>query len=291
MMIPLSILIPVKNDAKNLAECLPLLTDFDDVTIVDSQSTDETAEIAAKWSRPVVQFHWNGQFPKKRNWALRNLTLKHPWVLFLDADERMTPAWRQEMFEFLNSECLNKNVAVVSCVYDNWFAGRLLKHGDVMRKTAVVRVGAAEYEKIDEDHWSDLDMEVHEHLQIKGGEVEKWSGGKVRADSRVYEIKARMEHHDMRSLESHWQKHVQYAEWEAGRYRQLMAHLERWETLTPRQKTKYRNLTKSWFAPAYFLVSYFLRRGFLDGLAGLRFAWFKLRYFRLVREKILAVRG
>jgi len=283
MLIPLSILIPVKNDAKNLAECLPLLTDFNDVQIVDSQSTDETAEVAAKWGRPVVQFHWNGQFPKKRNWALRNLKFKYPWVLFLDADERMTPAWQREMFEFLNSEYLNRNVAIVSCVYNNWFAGRLLKHGDAMRKTAVVRVGAAEYEKIDEDHWSSLDMEIHEHLQVLGVD------NRCRADgssSVSFEIKARLEHHDKRSLESHWQKHIQYANWEAGRYRQLMAHPERWETLTARQKTKYRNITKWWLAPAYFFVCYFLKCGFLDGFSGLRFAWFKMKYFRMVRIKI-----
>lgn len=92
-----------------------------------------------------------------------------------------------------------------------------------------------------------------------------------------------------RSLESHWQKHIQYANWEAGRYRQLMAHPERWDALTPRQKKKYGNITKWWLAPAYFVVCYFLKRGFLDGVAGLRFAWFKLRYFRMVRAKILGL--
>ena len=55
MNIPVSILIPVKNDARNLAECLPLLSDFDDVQIVDSSSTDETKKIVAQWNRPIVQ--------------------------------------------------------------------------------------------------------------------------------------------------------------------------------------------------------------------------------------------
>lgn len=271
-MIDCSIVIPVKNDAANLAECLPLLGEFDDVRIVDSGSTDETAKIAAEFGREVVQFAWDGKFPKKRNWALRNLTFKHPWVLFLDADERMTPAFAADLGAFLQSNEA-ADVDVISCVYDNWFAGRLLRHGDAMRKTAIVRVGAAEYERIDEERWSNLDMEIHEHLQSK-------------REGAVHEISARLEHHDKRALESHWQKHIQYADWEVGRYRQLLQHPERWDSLTPRQKKKYANLTAWWLAPAYFVVSYILKRGFLDGLAGLRFAAFKFRYFRLIRRKL-----
>lgn len=271
-MIDCSIVIPVKNDAGNLAECLPLLGEFDDVRIVDSGSTDDTAKIAAEFGREVVQFHWDGKFPKKRNWALRNLTFQHPWVLFLDADERMTPAFAAELGAFLRSNEA-ADVDVISCVYDNWFAGRLLRHGDAMRKTAIVRVGSAEYERIDEDHWSNLDMEIHEHLQSK-------------REGAVHEISARLEHHDKRSLDSHWQKHIQYADWEVGRSRQLMQHPERWNSLTPRQKKKYGNLTAWWLAPAYFIVCYILKRGFLDGLAGLRFAAFKFRYFRLIRRKL-----
>jgi len=294
-----SIIIPVKNDAANLAECLPLLKDFDDVRIVDSQSSDETAKVAARWGREVVQFHWDGQFPKKRNWALRNVKFKHDWVMFLDADERMTPDFEAELSAFLASEEA-KNCDIVSCVFDNWFAGRLLRHGDPMRKTILLRHGYAEYEKIDEDHWSPLDMEIHEHLQLLPDKTMIKGEGEQKKDSThgcdwslspIYEISARLEHHDKRSLESHWQKHIQYADWEAARYRQLMAHPERWEALTPRQKQKYNNITRWWLAPAYFFVCYFLKRGFLDGLPGLRFAFFKFRYFRLIRRKILDSTG
>ena len=163
MNIPVSIVIPVKNDARNLAECLPLLSDFDDVQIVDSGSTDETVKVGAKWHRPIVRFRWNGQFPKKRNWALRTLTFKYPWVMFLDADERMTNAFKQELATFLASKEAER-CDVIRCYYDNWFMVQMLQHGDVMQKTAILRVGAAEYERIEEDHWSDLDMEIHEHI-------------------------------------------------------------------------------------------------------------------------------
>lgn len=269
----ITIVVPVKNEERNLPECLENVKAFEHVVVVDSGSTDRTLETAAEFGREVVQFKWNGEFPKKRNWVLRSYRFQTPWAMFLDADERITPAFREELEAFLNSAAADE-CDVISCVYDNWFAGKLLRHGDAMRKTAVVRVGAAEYEKIDEDHWSDLDMEIHEHVQPRRSGAE-------------HEISARLEHHDRRSLESHWQKHIKYADWEVGRYRQLVQHPERWEALTPRQKKKYGNIKKWWLAPAYFAVCYIGKGGFLDGIAGFRFAWFKLRYFWMIRKKLL----
>ena len=269
----LTIVIPAKNEMKNLPACLASVRAFANVVVADSGSTDDTARIAADAGREVVQFAWNGRFPKKRNWTLRNYPFTTPWAMFLDADERMTSAFERELSAFLNSDEAVK-CDVIRCVYNNWFAGRMLKHGDPMRKAAIVRIGAAEYEKIDEDRWSSLDMEVHEHIQP------------VRDDAE-HEIRARLEHHDMRSLESHWQKHVEYANWEAGRYRLLTANPECWKRLTDRQRMKYANLTRWWLAPAYFAICYIAKLGFLDGFAGFQFARFKYRYFRMVRKKIL----
>ncbi len=287
----LTIVVPVKNEARNLPDCLESLLGFTHVVIVDSGSTDTTAAIAAENGREVIQFVWDGKFPKKRNWVLENYPFRTPWAMFLDADERLTPAFINELAQFLASDKA-RHFDVIRCAYNNWFAGRMLRHGDPMRKTAIVRVGAAEYEKIDEDHWSTLDMEVHEHLQPK-------------REGACYEIKARLEHHDKRSLESHWQKHIEYANWESARYQQLRTHLKpsprqtttprrekqcaprQNSSLTPRQKIKYACLTKPWMALAYFIVCYFVKLGFLDGCAGFRFAQLKYRYFRLVRTKIL----
>ena len=86
----LTIVIPVKNEEKNLPGCLENIKTFGNVVIVDSGSTDRTLEIAAEFGREVVQFKWDGQFPKKRNWVLRNYEFKTSWVMFLDADERIT---------------------------------------------------------------------------------------------------------------------------------------------------------------------------------------------------------
>ncbi len=97
----LTIVIPVKNEEKNLSMCLENIKAFGNVIVVDSGSTDRTLEIAAEFGREVVQFRWNGQFPKKRNWVLRNYEFKTPWVMFLDADERIISAFCEELVAFL----------------------------------------------------------------------------------------------------------------------------------------------------------------------------------------------
>lgn len=279
-----TIIVPVKNEEKNLPGCLENIGGFPHVVMVDSGSTDSTRSLfdayreahrmeTREWT--VLDFVWNGYFPKKRNWTLRNFTFRTPWAMFLDADERLTPAFLAELGEFLSSPA-SEACDVVRCFYDNWFMDRMLRHGDTMQKTALLRVGAAEYEKIDEDGWSALDMEIHEHIVPR------------RADAE-HVISARLEHHDRRSLESYYAKHEEYAKWEANRARTLVAKygsIDNAPGLTDRQRLKYRNLSRRWFAPAYFFASYVLNRGFLDGRAGFIFARAKMRYFANIREKL-----
>lgn len=272
----LTVVVPTKNEEKNLPACLENVRELAHVVIVDSASVDATVKIATDRGREVVGFTWNGRFPKKRNWLLRNYPFKTPWVMFLDADERMTNAFKQELATFLASKEAER-CDVIRCFYDNWFMGRMLRHGDVMQKTAILRVGTAEYERIEEDHWSDLDMEIHEHII-------------PRREGAEYTITARLEHHDKRSLESYFRKHEEYAKWEANRYRMLIAKygaMANVPNLTARQRQKYANITKWWLAPAYFIVSYILKRGFLDGKAGFVFACGKMRYFWKIRKLLL----
>ena len=261
----LTIVIPVKNEGKNLTECLDSVKDFAHVVIVDSGSTDTTDAIAARYGREVVQFKWDGHFPKKRNWILRNYQFKTPWVLFLDADERITPLFCEELAKVLPKTSCNAFI----CFYDNWFMGRMLKHGDAMRKTAILRVGSGEYEKIDEHGWTNLDMEIHEHLQVNGA---------------VGVIKERLEHHDKRSVENYYRKHEEYAKWEANRYRALRGDFGK---LTKRQRLKYSLIKWCGFGFAYFCASFFFKGGFLDGRPGYVFARGKWRYFANIRRKIL----
>ncbi len=94
---PLSVLVPVKNEAANLAGCLASVSFAGEIVVVDSGSTDATQTIAAAAGARVVQFVWNRKLPRKKNWALENVPWQHEWVLIVDADERITPELEAEI--------------------------------------------------------------------------------------------------------------------------------------------------------------------------------------------------
>src|SRR6201998_3395409 len=85
--VPLSVIVPIKNEADNLRRCLGCVQWADEIFVVDSLTTDGSAEIAERHGAKVVQFHFNGTWPKKKNWALENLPFRNEWVFILDADE------------------------------------------------------------------------------------------------------------------------------------------------------------------------------------------------------------
>src|SRR5471032_1545951 len=95
--VDVSVLVPIKNESRNLSRCLQSITWADEIWVVDSNSTDGSQDIAKKHGARVVQFGFNGTWPKKKNWALENLPFKHEWVFILDADEELNPDAEQEL--------------------------------------------------------------------------------------------------------------------------------------------------------------------------------------------------
>ncbi|MGD0792406.1 MAG: glycosyltransferase, partial [Terriglobales bacterium] len=89
--LPVSVIVPVRNEARNLPRCLESLAGVGEVYVIDSQSTDDTVSIAQSCGAKVVQFHYAGGWPKKRQWAMDTLPLAYDWILLLDADEVLTP--------------------------------------------------------------------------------------------------------------------------------------------------------------------------------------------------------
>jgi glycosyltransferase involved in cell wall biosynthesis len=268
--LPITVAVPVRNEETGLAACLERLGRFARVVVIDSGSTDRTCEIARAHGADVVQFQWNGRFPKKRNWFLCEHPPTTPWVLFLDADELVDDAFCDELTRALPGT----PHAGFWLTYDNWFMGRRLRHGTPNRKLALFRVGAGEYERIEEERWSELDMEIHEHPVLAGS---------------VGEIRTRIDHRDDRGL-NHWKRrHESYAQWEAARAVRLR------ETgmagLAGRQAAKYRMLGRWWLPAAYFLDGYLRRLGFLDGLAGFWHAWLKAAYFRRIGQLMRTMRA
>ena len=89
--LPVSVIVAARNEEKNLPRCLEALRDVGEVYVIDSGSTDATPEIARSFGAKVVQFHYHGGWPKKRQWAIDNLPLAFDWILLVDADEALTP--------------------------------------------------------------------------------------------------------------------------------------------------------------------------------------------------------
>jgi hypothetical protein len=142
--------------------------------------------------------------------------------------------------------------------------GKPLKGGYPLHKLALFKVGAGFYEKIEEDNWSKLDMEIHEHPILNG---------------KLGIIKPKIDHCDYRSIYHYINKHNEYAKWEANRLVKDLSNKDFKHSLTWKQNIKYTLVQTPFIGPVYFLGSYFLMGGFLDGLRGFIFAVLKMAYF------------
>jgi glycosyltransferase involved in cell wall biosynthesis len=267
-LILITVVVPVKNEEANLGRCLARLKRFAEVIVVDSSSTDRTPEIAREHGVRFIDFKWDGRYPKKRNWVLINRKLACTWVLFLDADEIVDDAFCDATEKAVRSDqhdgyWLN---------YTNYFLGRPLRHGVPQRKLALFRVGKGLYERIDEEAWSRLDMEIHEHPII---------------DGPVGEIVEPIDHNDDCGIAKFIERHREYALWEARRLASLCdGGTAAWEKLTDRQRFKYGHLARWWYPWFYFLYTYVAKAGFLDGAPGFHYAFYKAWYFETIRLMI-----
>lgn len=85
-----SILVLTKNEQQDLPGCLRSVAWSDDVHVYDSLSTDRTLDIAHEFGATVTQRAFDN-WAAHQNWGLQNIPFKHPWVFYIDADERMSP--------------------------------------------------------------------------------------------------------------------------------------------------------------------------------------------------------
>ena len=144
----ISVIILVYNEADNISACIESVSWSDDVIVVDSFSSDDTLALARSCRRDVRIFeNAFSDFGQQRNWALDHCDPKHDWILFLDADERVTEELGDEMAAAVESDC--SEVGYYLC-YKNMFLGqwlkrctffpswqlRLLKHGEVRYEKA-----------------------------------------------------------------------------------------------------------------------------------------------------------
>ncbi len=274
--LPISVIVPARDEAKNLPTCLQSLRGVGEIYVIDSQSGDETAAIAQSFGAKIVQFRYKGGWPKKRQWALDTLPLQYDWVLLLDADEALTPGLISE----IRSAIRNPAVHGYYIGLDMFFLGRRLRHsGATFYKLSLFRRGAGRFECRTEDQDTSMcDMEVHEHVMVKG---------------ETCTLKEHLVHHNVESLSRHIQKHNEYSNWEARVWSDGAAQSS--DGLEPAlfgtQAERRRWLRKRFLgwpgSPVmFFLYKYLVRLGFLDGAPGLIYCGFQAVQFFHIKAKI-----
>ncbi|MEX0323171.1 MAG: glycosyltransferase family 2 protein [Puniceicoccaceae bacterium] len=259
----LTIVIPTLNEEVNIRTCLESIGSFASVLVVDSGSSDRTLEVAEECGCKVVNFGWNGSYPKKKNWVLLENLVSTEWILFLDADEYLTDEFKSEVAEVLPKTHCNG----FWLTYHNHFMGNRLVHGIPFRKLFLLRNGKGLFQRVDDEGWTSLDMEVHEQLEI---------------DGEVGVIKAPIIHNNYKGFDHFIEKHNEYSTWEAKRFLSGKEHFNP----SFRQKVKRAFIDSYFLGPLYFVVNYIFRLGFLDGKAGFIYSAIKANYFFQVKVKI-----
>jgi len=257
--VPVSVLVPIKNEATNLSRCLGCVQWADEIFVVDSRSTDNSAEIASKHGAKVVQFEFNGTWPKKKNWALENLPFRNEWIFILDADE-VLPAAAEAEFRAAIADARETVGYWINRRF--MFMGRWLRHAYYPNwNLRLFRHSLGRYEKLTNTATESGDNEVHEHVIVRGPTAR---------------LRCEMDHYAFPSVEVFVEKHNRYSNWEAQ-----VAVAERFagraEELQSARVAQRRKL-KKWsqrlpFRPTLrFLYVYLWQRGFLDGREGYYFA-------------------
>ncbi len=120
--VKLSVTIITKNESANIAAALESVKWADEVIVVDSESTDDTAAIARRFTDKVIVRPWPGYVDQK-NFAASVAT--HDWILSLDADERVTPALGDDIRRTLDTtgEAVAYRIPRVTWHLGRWIRG------------------------------------------------------------------------------------------------------------------------------------------------------------------------
>jgi glycosyltransferase involved in cell wall biosynthesis len=227
------------NEAACIASCLKSMTVCDELLVIDSHSSDRTRDIATSCGARVIERDWPG-YRSQKQFAIEQAS--HDFILFLDADEQLSPELAAEIASLKNSDRLGEHAAWNIPFLASYF-GVYMQHGDWhpdhhMRLFDRRRAEYGGYE-------------VHERLLVRG------SVGKLSAD---------ILHHSYDSLDDQLGKLSKYA--------RLMAE----QMHAAGRRGSWLNV---FFNPLWrFVRAYLLRLGFLDGWRGLSIALIEANYVR-----------
>ena len=225
---PLTVIITTFNEADNIAGVLASADWADEIIVVDSFSTDNTAVLAQQHPKVrLLQRRYSGPADQK-NWVIPQAT--HEWILLLDADERVTPALRSEIEQWLGRDSIPFDAFWIG--RNNHFLGRQVRYSG-WQGDAVVRFFRRDICRYD-------DKQVHEEIVTQG--------------LRVGQLNHKMEHYTFKSAAHFLDKVNRYAAWSAQDYA---------------AKTPAVTVFHLFFKPLFrFFKHFILQRGFLDGRTG-----------------------
>jgi len=224
----ISACITAGNEEKNIRRCLESVRWADEIVVVDSFSTDRTVEICREYTPLVYQHKWLGYIGQKN--LIKDMAAG-PWILFIDADEEISPSLRDEILAEFRTDA-SRGVDGYEFPRLVRYLGRWITHGDwypdlklrLFRKEHGTCSGQEPHDRITvQGHVKRLDSPMH-HYTYDG------ISDQLTTVNRFSTISAEGQHED-------------------GRPFRL------WDILLR--------------PPARFLRGYVLRRGFLDGVPGL----------------------
>ena len=125
---PVSVMILTKDEAVNIKACLDCLGFSDDVVVFDSYSTDETVAIAESYDNVRVVQRKFDNWSSHQNWGAANIEFKHPWVLYVDADERVDDELAAEVQQLADPDA---DESAFRMRRKDFFMGRWLRHAQL----------------------------------------------------------------------------------------------------------------------------------------------------------------
>jgi hypothetical protein len=249
--LPIGILVIARDEEANLPDCMHSVVGWAEqvVVVLDPRTQDRSREIAAGAGAEVVE-HPFDTHARQRNWALDHHAWRTPWILVVDADERVSPELVDELRAIVAS---SQSFAVYAVRKRFIFYGKWIRHCWYSAwDLRLFRLGSARYEE----------RAVHEH---------------VIADGPVGYLRADLIHNDFKDMHSWIQKHNQYATFEAAELNrgagENRVRGRLFGTWTERRRfIKEEVWNRLPFRPLFwFLYLYVWKLGFLDGRLGLRF--------------------
>lgn len=240
----ISSVVLTKNEEKNIDKCLKTLRWCDEIIVIDDNSTDETVEIAKKYNAHIYLHNLNSDFAAQRNYGLSKA--KGEWVLFVDADERISNSLAYEISAVIKSEDCNCYrgfyVKRFDCIW-----GKQLRYGE--NSISLLRLAKRGF-----GHWGGL---VHEQWKING---------------KVGKLKNPILHYPHQLLEQFLIDINFYTDIRANELRN--------------KKVSVNILSIALYPFSKFFIDYFIKKGFMDGIAGLVFAITMSLHSFLVRAKL-----